>query len=228
MNKAPVLLLLILALIVNLTSCKKKTTTVNLGKISEADTAALGIVEPLPYFPVYPGSYWKYSNGSMSSTDARYQKDSYTVTISNSPDQGGNKSYPSGRYYVPVYNGQFVWGYCIHNDQAIFSSIGMPSQPLIPVVSETMAVGSGWMTSFSSHRGTTSGIMARDTTITISGVDYYPTIVVLHCIFDNNKTIPSGRSYYTKNIGLVKTETFDIWSGAVIAETHLVDYFINK
>jgi hypothetical protein len=38
----------------------------------------------------------------------------------------------------------------------------------------------------------------------------------------------TARKYYTKDIGLVKTESIAWATGEVTSETHIVDYFINK
>lgn len=178
-------------------------------------------IKLLPYIPAYPGSYWTYSDGSKIVTAANYQKDVYSITSLYD-------KYTSDTFYVAQYDNAPLWGYRAHKESQI-STYGNPTQPLVRIISDSLPVGSTWLTRYFSHNSNWSAITAKDSSVVISGNIYFPTIVLSH--FDNFNNGPSsliGRSYYTRDIGLVKYETLSRSTGSIISQKVLVDYFINK
>jgi hypothetical protein len=181
-------------------------------------TPSYDTVFPLSYFPVFPASYWKYSdsNGDTMTirTDSLYQLDYYTVMGA-----------PSDTFFVPVYNNQKVWGYEVHSGPTSFSG----SYPFKKILSETLAVGSSWNIYHWSGTSIDRMIMAKDTTINIFGNTYYPTIVVKEYYGAGGP--PNypwiAKRYYTKNIGLVKEEIYNNQNSTVNTK-QLITYFINN
>ena len=92
------------------------------------------------------------------------------------------------------------------------------------ILDESSPVGSSWYIAQGSGTTYYRKITARDTTITIFGNSYYPTIVVEeYCPQGFPNTPWIYRRYYTKDIGLIKEETeFD---GNVKL---IYDYHINN
>lgn len=206
-------------------SCKKKNIAAE-APVTQAPSPlqaepVYDTVKPLSYFPVYPGSYWTYSDNYTYTTSPTYKLDSYCVTFNNSTGEYTVKS-----AYVPFYMGKPIWGYQVHDEQQFTQN---PPIRFQWVISETI---DAWQVSAVSHHLFFAEVIARDTTITISGVNYYPTIAVQ---YTHKYTYPSpgspiflgSRAYYTKDIGLVKTEKFNE-DGTLSGENHIVSYFINK
>ena len=65
------------------------------------------IVLPGDYFPVYPGSYWVYSNGKTIKCEANYQLHSYYDNYDN---------VQSKEKKVPVWDGRYVYKYKIYQN----------------------------------------------------------------------------------------------------------------
>lgn len=196
-------------------SCKKDTINDNQPK-SEVNYDTLF---PLDYLPVFPGSWWKYnsSNGDVTylRTDSVYQIDSYTINA---------EGFVSDTFYVPVYNGQPMWGYDANTGYPL-SHAG--STPFKTVLSDTLPVGSSWLISHWAGTGISRKITARDTAIIIGSTSYFPTIVVEEYFSEGpiNYTW-IARRYYTKDIGMVKEELFQI-QDSTVSGLVLDDYFVN-
>jgi hypothetical protein len=168
---------------------------------------------PLSYLPVYPGSYWKYvdSNGdsTIDITNPTYELDYWSNTADH-----------SDTYYAPMYNGIYIWGYQAHK------STGHPlSPPMQTILSENLAVGSQWEIFNDQGNTIMRKIIVKDTTITISGIDYYPTIGVEEYQQIGPATyLWYARRYYTKDIGLIKEE---LHFPSIITK-EIYDYHINN
>ena len=239
--------LLLLTLLVSFFSCKKVEVKEAQGSSTGTATSpstpsgtpsptvpvvkTYDTIKPLPYFPAFPGSHWIYVSYDMNgpgtsqvtySTGTIYKKDAYSVTINGTQPI----IYKSDTAYVPFFGNYGVWGSklnsaALNGDPAQAVSIST----LVEVVSDSLAVGYTWMASYSgSMNQQSTKIAVKDTSIVISGVTYYPTIVVqyfqLYHTSGNPITLAST-SYYTKNIGLVK-QGFPNGTGS-----QLVSYFIN-
>ncbi len=176
-------------------------------------------MEPLSYFPVYPGSHWEYmvNNNQLSIQYSveEYQLDAYSHDIN---------AFQSDSVYVPFYRGIPIWGYEAHTGP--ISHAG--SYPLTRIVSETLSIGAHWIISSLSGTEVSRKIVDIDATLTISGTDYYPTIVVEEYYSQGpSEYIWIARRYFTKDIGLVKEELKD-HNANTVQTKDLVSYFINK
>ena len=174
---------------------------------------------PLSYFPVYPASYWKYvdsnNDTSIINVDPFYKKDCYTY---------GSIAFMSDTFFVPVYNNIPIWGYEAHTGPISHSG----SYPLTRIVSDSLSVGSYWDIYLWGGTGISRKIIAKDTTISISGISYYPTIVVEEYYSDGPPYyVWIAKRYYTKNIGLIREDNYNA-SDSTVNTKVLIDYFINK
>jgi len=174
---------------------------------------------PLDYFPAFPGSYWKYVDSNNDTTeiktDSVYQKDYYTI---------GSLAYVSDTFFVPIYNQIPIWRYEAHTGP--ISNSG--SYPLTRILSDSLPVGSNWVIYAWSGTQISRKIIAKDTTITISVDSYYPTIVVEEYYSDGPpNNIRIAKRYYTKNIGLIREDIYNI-TDSTINTKQIFDYFINN
>lgn len=173
---------------------------------------------PLDYFPVFPGSYWKYvdtqNNITVIQTDTTYQKDYYTV---------GAAAFVSDTFYVPIYNGTPIWRYKAHTGSISHSG----STPLPRILSDSLPIGSQWVIYSWTGTQVSRRLLAKDTSIEISNHIFYPTIVVEE-FYSQGPTYNLWivRRYYTQNIGLIKEERYNVLD-STISSKELVDYFIN-
>ncbi len=166
-----------------------------------------GII-PKAYFPAFPGSRWTYVTDEGEfvtySTAAEYARDEF------------EKDGEIYRGIVPVYEGKFVWGYSFRSGNAAPVLFLKDDKPVGSIIQQHNGQGSI----------TATRIIARDTTVNVNGVDHYPTIIVESGWYFP-MTIPWSRSYYTKDIGLVKVEKFDNM-GAINETLSLVSHHINR
>jgi len=182
-------------------------------KIKTYDT-----IFPLSYFPAYPGSYWKYSDSNndtfVFSTDPVYKLDSYII---------GELGYHSDTFYVPFYSKIPIWGYEEHLNPVSNSG----SSPMIRILSDSLPVGSSWVISCYMGEQISRKIIAKDTSIVMSGITYFPTIVMEDYVsYGAPHNVLLSKSYYTKNIGLIKEEEF--YSDSLIENTKfLINYYIK-
>ena len=195
------------------TACKKHNST-HTGKTD----LTYDTIKPLSYFPAYPGSYWKYIDSNNDTivykTDSIYKKDYYVI---------GAAAFVSDTFYVPFYDGFPIWGYEAHTGP--ISNSG--SYPLSRILSDTLPVGSDWPILHWSGTEVNRKIIAKDTTVIVGGISYYPTIVVEE-YYSSGPPVYTwiAKRYYTKDIGLVKEDINNPNSNTVNSR-QLVEYFIN-
>lgn len=204
--------ILIVLLVTFMFACKKDNITSNNTNLS------YNTIFPLDYFPVFPGSYWKYVDDNNDTieynTNSSYQKDAYTV---------GSAAYVSDTFLVPIYNGIPIWGYEAHTGP--ISNSG--SYPLTRILSDSLPVGSNWVIYNWSGTAISRKIIAKDTTITISSNSYYPTIVVEEYYSSGPPSyIWIAKRYYTKDIGLIREDLYNSLDSTTNTK-HIIDYFIN-
>ena len=201
-----------------ITSCKKDNTDPVDNTGTGSETEEFQTIEPLSYFPAFPGSFWKYVdiNGdtTMTSTALEYMEDYYTV---------GMQGFVSDTFLVPFYQGDAIWRYEAHTGP--ISNGG--SYPFTLLVSDTLPVGSSWINSQWNGYTIRRRILEKDATVTISGQDYYPTIVVEE--YWDSQPFPGvriNRRYFTKDIGIVREDTYNP-SDTLVNTKYLIEYDIN-
>ena len=191
---------LLLLLVLLAFSCKKKELGVVPDPVPINNPIVYDTIKPNSYLPVFPGSWWKYLDSEndtiMENVSSTYHLNWYTFVTTS--------VYRSDTFLVPVYKGLPIWGYRANHGPQSYSN----EHPLKLVVTDSLPVGATWLSEKKdSHSGTKSFIQAKDTSITIFGITYYPTIVVASHEFYDTQNFPVDRwNYYTKDIGLIKTE----------------------
>jgi hypothetical protein len=174
-------------------------------------------IRPLPYFPAFPGSWWNYLNNAGDTiryyTEPQWQKDAYSVPLSN-----GTGMYHSDTVIVPVYFETSripVWG--------ASWNLGGNYGSLFPVVSEDLALRVRW-TAFKggTHNSISGEVIAKDTAVSVSGVNYFPVICIEYrSLLDSYASPPLSWRYFARNVGMVlKIENGDT--------LRLVSYHIGK
>lgn len=209
-NSNKIVSLLVILVMMLSYSCKKDTVNSDQPK----NEVSYDTLFPLDYLPVFPDSWWKYidSDGETSylKTDSVYQIDTEATVVDT--------------FYVPVYNGEPIWGYDAHTDSYLSHAGTTKFKTLL---SETEPVGSSWLIHNWAGTGVSRKIIAKDTTIIIGDVSYFPTIGVEEYYSEGPvEYIWISRRYYTKNIGLVKEERY-ISSDSTVSSLELADYFVN-
>jgi len=180
-------------------------------------------IKPNPYLPVYPGSWWEFKDNKGGTithqTGPTYVKDQYTI-------KGMYSDLPSDTVLVPLYMGRKIWGRWDH-----VHFFFHPYTEFIPVVSDSIPVGAGWLNwKYDSHSNSFAGVRTRDTSIIIAGKTYSPTIVIQYTQGgDSAPYYLYQREYYTKDIGLVRTETMDTNNRDSVASfMEIVRFHINR
>ena len=212
----------VVAAILILVSCKKETNPNK--NHSPALPEGFDTIHPLNYFPVFPGSYWKYidtiNDTILITTHDEYMKDAYRVD---------GASFQSDTFFVPMYtytpfyNNTPIWGYEAHTGP--ISNAG--SYPLTRLVSDSLPVGSSW--TIYNWSGTTIDrkIIAIDTTISIDGIDYFPTIVVEEYYTQGPPSyIWINKRYFTKDIGLIKEELLNHSDSSIVTKL-ILEFNVN-
>lgn len=208
-------------LIILVGACSKDANNI----YDPVNTEGYDTIFPLSYFPVYPGSFWKYIDSNndtiLITTDSTYSKDAFAA---------GGASYFSDTFYVPRYNypGQYnhtaIWRHEAHTGP--ISNAG--SYPLTRILSDSLPVGNSWTIFNWAGTSVSRKIITRDTTIDILGTKYHPTIAIEEYYSHGPPTyIWINRRYFTKNIGMVKEESYN-YSDSTHNEKLLIEYHIQQ
>ncbi|MES2587836.1 MAG: hypothetical protein V4622_02580 [Bacteroidota bacterium] len=193
-------------------------------------------IEPLEYFPAYPGSYWVYSNG-----DTLKVTDKYEQCIFNSEGYSAVPDYDTlilpklilNKIYNPNDISAFVNGYSISKQTTSFYKDAAFKGIL------SLVEGDEFIKSYHDEGHQTIGkTIKTDTTILIGNTIYQDVIVTIE--FD--KACPSNtnysaeecadlKEYYSKNIGLIKRESrynFPTGTAPYITDFELIKCEIKK
>ncbi|HQH19811.1 MAG TPA: hypothetical protein PKZ43_09670 [Bacteroidales bacterium] len=172
---------------------------------------------PLPYLPVYPGSYWKYTTNNGDTT-LQKTSDNYILHSYNSSELGGIKTDP---VYVPYWDGKPIYGYCT------------PCGYQIPILKTEL--GASWETSnnISVHVYDCAKTIAVDTNILINGINYDSVIVIKDEHYSYSPMpLSYDKKYYAKNIGLIKEDDFVFNQNTASYDStnalSIINFHINK
>ncbi|MFZ6052583.1 hypothetical protein [Halocola ammonii] len=211
-NKVRNNLIFIFMILVVLLSCGK-----------EEDYTPYPVIKPLEYFPVYPGSWWRYVDSNNDTTTIKtapeYQLDAYKIT---------SAAFESDSFYVPVYDGTPIWQYHAHVGPISHSG----STPLRRILYDTTAIGYNWSVYNWGGTAKRRKLVARDTSISISSTIYHPTILIEEYYTQGPPNYYPGyiwvaRRYYTKDIGLIKEDLYDYQNDSVTTK-EIIDFHINQ
>jgi len=189
--------------------CKKDHT--------DAIETSPGIIYPMPYFPVYPGSWWTYVNGFGDSVQTTmigdYQEYSYSDITRNGAQSDVVK--------IPFWNSYPMYGYS-YPRKVNLDDNGLT---LIPLLSEQ--TGDHWIKANYNGDINFSETIATDTSIEVEGIIYNHVIQINDYFESIHDSIPKtliNENYYAKDVGLIRILSYpnDPFGGM-----HLKSYFIN-
>ena len=204
-------------LFIALFSCEKESD----------ETIGVLPIEPLEYFPAYPGSYWVYSNNDTLKVADEYKSYTYQVYENGLTNKTGlfpqlilNGIYNKGASiaYVNEYSisAREYW----HDAPFPFISILSPTKGKI----------------FFSYNMDSHSLIGQtviiDTSITINNVLYDDVIVTLYYdghFIGTREEIADKKEYYAKDIGLIKRETRDFPNDTLFTtDFYLISYHVNN
>lgn len=180
------------------------------------DAVELEYVTPLSYMPVYPGSYWDYTDGSRVKVATQYQEHQY--------EEGTNTTAWSPIKMVPVLDGEYVYEYSIYQFSTVY--------PLKQMLSESVT---SWEVDKINNQIIWRKVISVSDTLLVNfadstSVDSLKNVIVVVEYMDS---LGVGRwnekEYYAKNIGLVRKEVnnpYDTIDPVIIKE--IFRYSINK
>lgn len=234
----------ILAILTGLISCEKKyVATYN--EVISHDT-----IKPLSYFPVYPGSFWKYRvikkrydisiNGKDTSyssvnidtsysemrTASEYKIHYYNVSPQYNPNGPILLIEFSDSVYVPFLNDEPIYGY----DKVDVDSYYLyddVTYKKYPFLSENIGFEFlyGWYDFRHTYIGSYYKIIDKTTDLNNDSM----IVVHGHRKIGPDKYLRRDEwKYYYKDIGLKYNYVFDQRIGDTIYKKELIDYYINK
>ncbi len=175
-------------------------------------------VYPEAYLPVYPGSFWDYTNGERSVVNPNYQVHWYEKSV--------NSTEVSTKKLVPLWDDKYVYGYSIYQNY--------PNYPMKKLLAEDK---SSWIV----HQINGENIKREVVSITDSvDISLLVNSIYIDTTFRNVITVVeyvdslgvnrwNSKEYYAKGVGLVQAAANDPFSstGAVVYKK-LLRYHINK
>ena len=200
------------------TSCIKESIDskeVDTSKIQISyDTVKIG-----EYFPVYPNSYWIYKNQNgdtvIHRTSLQYHLFSNYHPV-NSP-------YDTIKYYATLYDSMKVDYYSIYIGSHSYHESGwkriLPDSIELNMLFQENYI---WANTYNSGK-----IETIDTSITIQTKLYNSVIIVQEYTDPSLGALNCGRTFYAKDIGIIKKELRDINTDSITFE-ELLDYNINR
>lgn len=175
-------------------------------------------IYPLPYFPVYPGSYWKY-NDSIGNISEIKTSDNYMLHSFYFDDFDGLLT---DSVYVPFWNGIPVYGYSIPESGSGYSLT------LLPLLKEE--AGASWC--FSGYKWSYDyKVISKDTSIVVNDTTFDNVIVVKKYYPGNSWSPPATNhslTYYAKNVGLIKEAVVNQVNNDTAIIRAITDYYINN
>jgi hypothetical protein len=215
-------ILLLIVLLPVLSNCRKQTDDPN--SEQKNDT-----IKPLNYYPIYPGSRWKYvvndSDTVMSASSLTYLKNSFVELKGFKSPSGEPILGASDMVYVPYLDNKPIFEYQRLEHITMVNNLHTDYYSKWPILSETVGFKfkrsdiSTKFGDFNEHvlveRKTING--NNDSIIVLKGQWVYGPN-------ENCKTT----EIYTKNIGLTYSLKIDTVKNDTLYEAKLIDYYINK
>jgi hypothetical protein len=186
-------------------------------------------IKPLPYYPAYPGSYWKYieCNGTTCDTiiervSSTYIPHSYIYGYNWSQDKGYTPQY-TDTVLVTFVDGEPIYRYSII-DIASQEPFGPKCYKTYPFLKET--VGDTFKTHYYDPKHTYLGpyLTVREKTIDSKG----DSIIFLTGYYYGNFANSSVDTIiYKKNVGLISYYSYSKDLNKRIYSKDLIDYYVN-
>lgn len=193
-------------------------------------------VFPLSYLPIYPGSWWQYVH--TMGTDTLYGLTSSGYLLKSWQDGFGTNGYHKA--YLPAHvafdsNPNTVvdtFGcYVEYKKITWYGEIGYYNgvyNPYYIAVNDTLPAGSVIETNWGTGWYNMKTIFAKDTTVVVNSVSFYPVIVVRReSGISMGTPLDYNYYYYAKDVGLIKKIYVSLTSSATDT-TNLISYYINQ
>jgi hypothetical protein len=180
------------------------------------DTVTIG-----DYFPVYPNSYWIYT-GSDGDTIIHKTDTGYFLWSNYNPI---NNPYDTVKYYVTTYDGKAVKKYNIYVGTDSYHESGWET-----ILPDSIYIGNLFQKRYDWPNTYYSGkIQTIDTTLIFNSLHYDSVLIVLEYCGPSVGILPFGKTYFAKNIGIIKTERCSYQSfDSIVSEEFLINYHIEK
>lgn len=179
-------------------------------------------LEPLSYYPIYPGSYWKYvvndTDTVTSSASAAYLLHSY---IEHKGDQTFGPSTP---VYVPFLDNQPVYQYDRIEHLTTLNNQNADYYQRTPVLSEQVGFKFNRENKTTKFGDFNEHVKVEAKTVNAAG----DSILILqgHWVWGPNAACKTTQ-IFTKNIGLTYSIKVDTIKNDTIQKSRLLDYHIN-
>ncbi|HEY0977630.1 MAG TPA: hypothetical protein VGE21_09180 [Flavobacteriales bacterium] len=206
-------------------SCSKDTgEDVSCNEVTPALFPAMATVEPAPYLPAFPGSWWAYSDGSMITTGPGYVA-SPVLSTNWDPNHGVDRCCASGVARLPIYGGLPLYGYLRMRPDAPSTVDGSCCERLLSTTEGDVYHWGGI------HYGRTElRTMRTDTTLVLASGATYTACIMVKCVqgiaanyFDIATTY--DLTFYAPGVGLVK-EVKHVGADTMVRE--LTDHWIAE
>jgi hypothetical protein len=178
---------------------------------------------PWSYFPVYPGSWWKYADSSGNVTT--YSTSPHYVLYDATLDIWPGQYAKVGPYLLTYYEGSPILGNKRPDNK--YTNDGMTTfLDTLQPVGFRLYNGEHWGWQWFTE------VIAKDTSMIVQGKRYDHIIGMRENSSNGGWFIPSYRTYYyARNIGIVKIiagqKNNPKDSVYITTSTDLVDYFVN-
>ncbi|MBK7467339.1 MAG: hypothetical protein IPJ43_11235 [Saprospiraceae bacterium] len=179
------------------------------------DTAMIG-----GYFPVYPNSYWIYLD--LNGDTIVHKTDSaYTLWPKFNPI---NNPYDTVKYFISKYDTMPVKKYSLYVGSKSYHESGW--RKILP---DSLYKNNLFDQQYILPNSYYSGLIQTiDTSLEINKIQYDSVIIVLEYYGPSIGKFPYGKTYYAKNIGIIKSESWDLSGNTKISEKCLIKYKIGR
>ncbi len=211
--------LIISTLITFTISCKKEDPSDN---VDNEETEVIDTLFPGEYFPVYPGSYWNYNDGSTFTVKATYEISyvyDYDWPDPLYADAGGNYT----KYYLPIIN-MYGVDRAVYNYSFLHYSGSEFYEP-----EKFFDTNSNAWTNYEHGYGDSYSVINRDTSLVING-SIMDSLICVRSFMDSApldiQAYFGHYRFYKKGVGMVRKD----WRSLSDSTEHsfeLVDYFVN-
>jgi len=185
------------------------------------------IIEPSPYYPAYPGSYWLYYSNYSNDTVIVQIEPNYKL---HSYKSHYNNNMPTDSVLVPFINSTPIYGYSIPEQPYNYNSASLYSGYILkPFLDTVLGVFYRETTHYHGANNVKEVTQILDT-MTVRGNIYQNVIEVTTSSYDNNQALLyRTKTYYVKNIGRIKSIITNTVYNPIYLNTgvELISYNIN-
>lgn len=173
-------------------------------------------IEPLSYFPAYPGSYWVYNNGDTMKVSDFYEPSGSVEYAQNGiktfllfPKLLANQTFSTSNIYINEYQfeGSFKWPFLSITDGDVFA-----------------------VSNYSQGHQRFRKTIKKDTSIVIGNTTYSKVIVVaeFESLCGYGEECYELKYYFAEDVGLIKREYRNWQDSLFYSEFELETFFINQ